>query len=352
MANEKEPRSGSTSHSILLTGGGTGGHLAIVRAVKEALLKRGVRPLYIGSESGQDRGWFGEDDDFSAKLFLSTRGVVNRRGPGKLAALAQTLTAARSARAFMKAHGVNAVLSVGGFSAAPASFAAVAGGVPLFIHEQNAVAGRLNRLLKPFARRYFSSYEGERIDYPVADIFFRTARTRDTLRTVIFLGGSQGAAAINDFALALAPKLAQTGVRILHQAGKRDLERVAGAYEEMGVAAEVFAFDPKLHEKIAAADLAVSRAGASTLWELVANRLPTLFVPYPYAAGDHQYHNARYLAERGAGWVVRQEALTEAAFWGVAKGDLAAVSETLGRLIRPRGAERIAEALCDAAAKG
>ena len=352
MENEEktQPSTLNTQHSILLTGGGTGGHLAIVRAVKEALLKRGVRPLYIGSESGQDRAWFGQDEGFAAKLFLPTRGIVDKRGIGRFAALFQTFRTALKARAFMKAHDAGAVLSVGGFSAAPASFAAVAGGVPFFIHEQNAVTGRLNRLLKPFARRYFSSYEGERIDYPVADIFFETARTREKLNTVIFLGGSQGAVAINDFALTLATKLAEKGVRVLHQAGERDAERVAEVYEKMGVAAEVFAFDAKLHEKIAAADLAVSRAGASTLWELAANRLPTLFVPYPYAAGDHQYHNARYLAERGAGWVVRQEALTEAAFWEAAEGDLAAVSKRLAGMIRPGGSDRIAEALCAALA--
>ncbi|WP_353661338.1 UDP-N-acetylglucosamine--N-acetylmuramyl-(pentapeptide) pyrophosphoryl-undecaprenol N-acetylglucosamine transferase [Hydrogenimonas sp. SS33] len=338
---------GKTRQAILLTGGGTGGHLAIVRAVKEALIERGVRPLYIGSESGQDRTWFEADEDFAAKLFLPTRGVVNRRGVGRAAAMVQVLKSAVSARRFMKEHGVSAVLSVGGFSAAPAAFASLASGVPLFIHEQNAVPGRLNKLFRPLSRAYFSSYDGERIDYPVRELFFQTARTRKKVERVIFLGGSQGALAINDFAMKAAPGLAERGIAIIHQAGSRDFERVRQGYAALGIDAEVFPFCDTLHEKIARADFAVSRAGASTLWELVANRIPTLFVPYPYAAGDHQYHNAAFLAERGAGWVVRQEALTPETLWKILEEDIAAVSGNMEGLIAPEGAEKIAKRLME-----
>ena len=332
---------------ILLTGGGTGGHLAIVAAVKEELLRRGMRPLYVGSESGQDRAWFEMDDDFAAKLFLPTRGVVNRRGLAKLSALKEAAVGAWKARSFLKRHNVSAVLSVGGFSAAPAAFAALMGGVPLFIHEQNAVSGRLNRLLAPFARRFFGSFGIEAWDYPVRDVFFTTARRRERVERVLFLGGSQGAKAINDFALSVARELQARNIAILHQAGRRDLERVRSAYETMGVKAEVFDFDSRLHERVAAADFAVARAGASTLWELAANRLPTLFVPYPYAAGDHQYHNARHLADAGAGWVVRQETLEPKVLLELLEKDLGPVSDRLGETIRPGGAARIVDAMLE-----
>ena len=348
---EKGPQSGPTTHSILLTGGGTGGHLAIVQAVKEELLRRGIRPHYIGSESGQDRAWFGADEGFAGKLFLPTRGVVNQKGLGRLASLAQAAKGTLAARRYMKAHGVTAVLSVGGFSAAPASFAALAGGVPFFIHEQNAVSGRLNRLLKPYARRFFSSYGGERVDYPVRDIFFETARTRQRVETVIFLGGSQGAKAINDFALKMAPVLAERGIRIVHQAGRNDIDRVAEAYAKMGIEADLFDFHPDLYDKIAAADLAVARAGASTLWELAANRLPALFVPYPYAAGDHQYHNALFLAEKKAGWVVRQKELKPENLLDILGEGVAAASGNLEGIVRPGGAAAIVDAMLAAATR-
>ncbi len=340
-----DPQSGSTQHSILLTGGGTGGHLAIVRAVKEELLRRGIRPFYIGSESGQDRSWFGEDGEFAGKLFLPTRGVVNQKGFGKIASLLQVLKAAMQARHFIKEYQIDAVLSVGGFSAAPASFAALFGGIPFYIHEQNAVSGRLNRLLKPFARRFFSSYGDDRIDYPVADIFFETARLRREVQSVIFLGGSQGARAINAFALEIAPHLQQRGIAIMHQTGRLDYDRIRKGYASLGIDADVFAFDKALHTKIADADFAISRAGASTLWELAANRIPTLFVPYPYAAGDHQYHNASYLVERHAGWVVRQEALEVDAVLKILESDIASVSKNLISLIKPNGAQIIVDAI-------
>ncbi|WP_456485151.1 UDP-N-acetylglucosamine--N-acetylmuramyl-(pentapeptide) pyrophosphoryl-undecaprenol N-acetylglucosamine transferase [Hydrogenimonas sp.] len=337
---------------ILLTGGGTGGHLSIVRSIKEELTERGIRPLYIGSESGQDRAWFDKDVDFKAKLFLPTRGVVNQKGYAKLSSMAQMLKATLQARSFIKEHAVEAVLSVGGFSAAPASFGAILTRTPLFIHEQNAVSGRLNRMLKPFCERFFSSYGKDRIDYPVGERFFESARSRTEVKTVIFLGGSQGARAINDFALELAPGLQKRNIRIIHQTGKIDYDRVSTAYGQMGIEADIFAFDKELYKKISLADFAVSRAGASTLWELAANQIPTLFVPYPYAAKDHQYHNARYLKERNAGWIVRQNELRSDLFWDIIeKEDIAATSQRLKSLITPQGARKIVKVLLKGTSK-
>lgn len=330
---------------ILLTGGGTGGHLSIVRSVKEELLKRGIKPFYIGSESGQDRAWFGDDDGFEQSLFLESSGVVNKRGFAKIASIIRLLKSAREARAFMKEHDIEAVLSVGGFSAAPASFAAVYSKIPLFIHEQNAVSGRLNRILKPFAERFFSSYEESFTHYPVSDIFFETARVRTEVKSVIFLGGSQGARAVNDFALSVAAGLRERGISIVHQTGSGDYLRVKGAYEKAGIEADLFDFDRSLSRKIAAADFAVSRAGAGTLWELAANRIPSLFVPYPYAAGDHQYKNALFLQRRSAAWVARESELKPDLLWRLLESDIESVSRRLATAIEPGGAKKIADAL-------
>ncbi len=331
--------------SVLLTGGGTGGHLAIVRSVKEELLKMGVEPYYIGSTSGQDRVWFEDEEGFAKKLFLSSRGVVDKRGFSKAASLFRAVRSSLEAARFMKKERVEAVLSVGGFSAAPASFASVIRGIPLYIHEQNAVSGRLNKLLKPFAERFFSSYEEEYVDYPVRECFFESARTRTEVKRVIFLGGSQGSSAINDFALSVATGLGEHGIKIVHQCGGKEYGRVKMAYDKLGVEADLFAFDKRLHEKIASADLAISRAGASTLWELAANRIPTLFVPYPYAAGDHQYKNAMFLAQKGGAWVQRESSLRPKTLWDIVNSDIEKVSLNLEGAVKPGGAKRVAEAL-------
>jgi len=328
---------------FVLTGGGTGGHLAIAKALLEAVVESGDEAIFIGSTSGQDKLWFEKGSSFAQTHFLETTGVVNRRGLAKLAALGKAFHATKQARRLLEAYRPDAVVSVGGFSAAPASFAALSLGIPLFIHEQNAVTGRLNRLLRPFARLFFSSYDRKSPvkGYPVNRKLFESARLRTQVKTVIFLGGSQGAKAINDFALLSAPMLASQGIKILHQCGLRDYERVKLAYEELGINAELYGFTKELPALLARSDLAVSRAGASTLWELAASGLPALYVPYPFAAGDHQYYNARFLAERELSWTVREAVLEEAVLERILADGVEAASRGLLALDRENAAANI-----------
>jgi len=290
--------------TIAITGGGTGGHLKIAKVIKEELNKRGIKPIYIGSTTGQDKNWFRKDEGFSEKYFLDSSGVVNKKGFNKIKSLSNIIKLSFQAKNILKKHNIKAVFSVGGFSAAPASFGAILSGTPLFIHEQNAHIGSLNKLLKPFSKRFFNTFLYND-PYPVEEVFFDSARSRKELKTIIFLGGSQGAVAINNFALEIAIFLKEKNINIIHQTGKNDYERVKEFYQKNNIKADVFDFYPKLYEKIAKADFAISRAGASTLFELVANNLPTLFIPYPYAAGEHQYYNAKFLEEKNAGFVRR-----------------------------------------------
>lgn len=293
---------------LCITGGGTGGHLMIARSLVAAAVEEGHEAIFIGSTSGQDRRYFETQSLFSHVYFLETTGVVNQRGFGKLKALWRVFRAFLTSRAILKKHQIQATYSVGGFSAAPASFAALSCGIPLFIHEQNAKEGRLNSLLKPFAKRFISAYDPSSPiqGYPVADSFFQTTRVRSKVQTIIFLGGSQGAKAINDLALSIAKELQARGIRIIHQAGERDFERVQKAYKELGVEAELYAFTQEMPSLMAQADLAVSRSGASTLWELCANGLPALFIPFPHAASDHQYYNAEFIVTHDLGWCERE----------------------------------------------
>ncbi len=287
--------------TIVICGGGTGGHLAVAKALNEEIVLRGCRTIFVGSSSGQDKMWFENGAAFSEKFFLPSSGVVNKKGLGKLFSLFNILKLAFKCRKIFKTYAVKAVVSVGGYSAAPAAFAAIISRTPLFIHEQNAVIGNLNKLLKPLAKGFFSSYFKPVFSYPVAERFFSSARLRSELKTVIFLGGSQGAAAINSLALKLAPVFKQKGVKIIHQCGKNSLESLQEEYKKLGLAGEeldLFDFDPKIELKISRADLAISRAGAGTLWELTANALPSVFVPYPHAANNHQVFNAKFLVDQ------------------------------------------------------
>jgi UDP-N-acetylglucosamine--N-acetylmuramyl-(pentapeptide) pyrophosphoryl-undecaprenol N-acetylglucosamine transferase len=334
--------------SIVMTGGGTGGHLAIIKAVKEQLTPDKKDALvYIGSTQGQDRQWFGEDGDFEARYFLATKGVVNQRGLGKLGSLWMLFKAFLQARKRLKEHKASVVFSVGGFSAAATAFAAKSLRIPLVIHEQNAALGSLNKLLRPVANTFISSYiDASPIHaYPIKQVFFDQARVREQIETVIFLGGSQGAQAINTLALELAPTLAKRGIRIIHQAGERNIDTTRKAYEALGIKAEVFGFTTRLAEYMAQADLAIARAGASTLWELSATALPTLFIPYPYAASNHQYHNAQFLVERELAWLMREGQIDTEAILGLLNQNMAERSRGLMEIVERDGAKQIADLL-------
>lgn len=292
---------------LVITGGGTGGHLAIAKSLRDAAIKEGHSCIFIGSTSGQDKKWFKNDKSFEEVHFLKTSGVVNKKGLAKVGSLFLTIKATLKALSFVKK--ADAVISVGGFSAAPASFAAVLSRKAFFIHEQNAAVGRLNRLLRPYAKKFFSSYEddSDAKDYPVRESFFNLARKREEIKNIIFLGGSQGARFINELAIKIAPVLKEKNINIIHQAGVLELEKVTKEYKDLGIEAEVFAFREDIDSLMQKSDLAVSRSGASTLWELCASGLPALYIPYPYAAGDHQFYNASYLLEKNASWLKRQE---------------------------------------------
>jgi len=329
--------------SIVMTGGGTGGHLTIIKAVKEYLKEEEL--IYIGSTKGQDKQWFEDDSDFSKTYFLETRGVVNQGLLGKFKSLFKILSSALEVRKILKEHKATVVFSVGGFSAAPAAIAAKISGIPLVIHEQNAALGSLNKLLKPYATEFISSYldESPIKAYPIKQIFFDNAHVRDKVNTIIFLGGSQGAKAINTLALEMAPVLKIKGIKIIHQAGVNNIEEVKKAYEKLGIEAKVFGFTTQLADYMNEADFAIARAGASTLWELSATAVPTLYIPYPYAAKDHQFYNAQFLVEKNLAWLMREKELDKEKVLAMLDEDLSDKSKGLIKVVEKEGSYKIAQ---------
>ncbi len=331
--------------SIVMTGGGTGGHLAIIKAVKEHLKEEEL--IYIGSTKGQDKQWFEHDNDFAYKYFFETRGVVNQGILGKVRSLFMMFKATMKAIKLLKKHKAKVVFSVGGFSAAATAFAAKVLGIPLVIHEQNAALGSLNKLLKPYATAFISSYleESPIKAYPIKQVFFEYARIRDKVHTIIFLGGSQGAKAINTLALQMAPELKERRIKIIHQAGQNNIDEVQKAYDDLGIEAEVFGFTDELAEYMNEADFAIARSGASTLWELSATAVPTLYIPYPYAASDHQFHNAQFLVEKDLAWIMREKEIETEKVLALLDEDLSGKSKGLMEIVEKNGSEKIAALL-------
>ncbi len=332
--------------NIAITGGGTGGHLSVANALKIELNKRGLKPIFIGSKNGQDREWFENDNGFKKSYFLDSKGVVNKKGFKKISAIKEILDSGFACRDIFKKEFIDVLFSVGGYSAAPASFAAILTKTPLFIHEQNAAVGKLNRLLKPFAKEFFSSYEenSKVKDYPVREIFFDLQRERSDLKTIIFLGGSLGANAINNLALSCAKEILDLDINIIHQTGKKDFSICREFYNKNNLKVDCFDFSKNLEKKIQKADFAVSRAGASTLWELCANTLPTLFIPYPYAASNHQYYNAKTLIDKEMALLRMQNEIDSKILLDIIKSvNIEKISKNLKNSIKPCGIEKIAD---------
>ena len=301
------------SKTVVITGGGTGGHLSVAKAFIDEFYSLGYKVVFIGSTKGQDKLWFENEKKLYKKYFLDTRGVVNQSKLGKIKSIFMIFKAMLKSISIFKQYNIQKVISVGGFSAAPATFGAILTKKDFYIHEQNSVMGRLNKLTLPFAKEIFCSYlETSKVkDYPINQKFFKYQRIRTQIKTIIFLGGSQGATAINQFAIKVASILNDMGIKIIHQSGKNDYEKLKQEYKKLDIDVDLFDFSTNLIEKMDKADFAISRSGASTLWELVALGIPTLYVPYPYAAANHQYYNAKFLSDKKLAFVKKQDELNE-----------------------------------------
>jgi UDP-N-acetylglucosamine--N-acetylmuramyl-(pentapeptide) pyrophosphoryl-undecaprenol N-acetylglucosamine transferase len=255
-----------------------------------------------------------------------------------------------------------AVAAFGGYASVPTGVAAGLLRVPLVLHEQNAVLGRAHRLMLRFAPRVATSFPETRgvpgdvtnafVGNPVRAAFHGVAADGTGGRFRLFVvGGSQGARAFADVlpaAIGRLPEAIRARLDVVQQCRPEDVERVRRAYADLDVAAELAAFFDDMPARLAAADLVVSRAGASAVAEFLVVGRPALLVPYPYAADDHQRANARALAEAGAAVAVDPDEAT-AERLGSVLADLASAPERLAamaaaarRLARPDAAERLA----------
>jgi UDP-N-acetylglucosamine--N-acetylmuramyl-(pentapeptide) pyrophosphoryl-undecaprenol N-acetylglucosamine transferase len=351
----------------VVAGGGTGGHVTPALALAERIRGRGESVLFIGSERGLETKLVPEAGiDFVAlpAQQLMGRSLLARLGAGP--AIAKACAAAW--RQIGKSQS-DIVLSVGGYAAVPAVIAAWLRRVPIALVEPNAVPGRTNRASARLAKRVFVQFDEaaqvfaagiarDRIRTPGIPLrlqlieTFRSIPTRRTpaapFRLLVF-GGSQGAHQINETMIEAIPLLDTARIEIFHQTGSADRERVAAAYAEAGVNAEVVEFERDMPSRYAWADLAVCRAGALTVAELTLAALPALFVPYPYAADDHQAANARAMADANAARVLASKTLTAAQLAEqitqlfAAPETLPAMSRAAAKLAHWDAAERIIE---------
>jgi UDP-N-acetylglucosamine--N-acetylmuramyl-(pentapeptide) pyrophosphoryl-undecaprenol N-acetylglucosamine transferase len=346
---------------VVIAAGGTGGHLFPGIAVAREFVKRHqaavtflTTPKAVTTQILERHGLAWEA--VSARA-LKGEGLLSRGRT--LMGLPGAVLAARTR---LKALNPHLVLGMGGHAAGPAGVAAWLLGVPLALHEQNAIPGATNRYLSRLAAKIFVSFPACGDFFPagrwlwtgnpIRPEFFEPAPPRaDSPFTVLITGGSQGAHALNMAVLAALPRLAGLEDRLafLHLTGEADREAVAAGYREHGFVNEVAAFSQEMPALMRRAHLVVCRAGASTLAELAAVGRAAILVPYPFAANNHQEFNAQFLAAAGAGEIILNKDFTAETFadkinhFLTAPEHLANMEAASRQLAKPEAAREIVE---------
>lgn len=304
----------------LVMAGGTGGHIFPGLAVAEELRERGWRVHWLGAPGSMEsrlvppRGFAFEEVDFSG---------VRGKGPVTL-----FLLPLRLLRAFWQSVQVvrrvkpDVVVGMGGYIAFPGGMMGVLLGKPLVLHEQNSVAGMVNKVLAGVADRILTAFpgvlkKGAWVGNPLRTAFTRQAAPAERFAgrsgplRLLVVGGSGGAKTLNEMvpqALALIPE----GERpiVTHQGGTAQIDALRANYAAAGVEAELTPFIEDVATAFAQADFLICRAGASTVTELAAVGAAAVYVPFPFAVDDHQTANAKFLVDAGGGWLVQQADMT------------------------------------------
>jgi len=364
---------------ILIAAGGTGGHVYPALAIAEALRERGVPVVWLGTRNGIEAR-----SVVAAGFPIEWISVAGLRGKSLLPTLLAPLRMARACLQtwqIIKRHKPAGVLGMGGFVAAPGSLLAVVKRLPLFLHEQNSVAGLTNRLFSRFARQIFTAFpdvlstcervllignpvrrEIEILQNPLERLQSRQGNAR-----VLIVGGSLGARVLNQ-TLPLALSLlrdsghSKMNVDVWHQCGRAEHEATAEAYNRMGITCEsndisarVEPFIDDMAEAYEWADLLICRAGAMTVSELAAAGVASVLVPYPHAVDDHQTGNARWLADAQASVLLPQSQMDAESLAKLLREMLSDRQRLTDMSIRARdlhrdgAADYVADRLCEVA---
>lgn len=309
------------SYRFLFAGGGTGGHVIPALAVAQEVRRRGHDALFLGVERGMEARLVpqhGFPIRFLRVQGLNRVGLVN--AVRSIALLpGSVISAANEIRAFQP----HAIFSMGGYVSGPVMAAGRLTGTPMIIMEPNAYPGLTARWTARIVRRALVTFEetlayfppgiAELTGVPVREAFFEIPdRAPQSPFTVLITGGSQGSAAINAAVRDAWPHLRASGLslRLLHQAGRPQAAEIGSAFATTGLRGEVFSFVDDMPALFAQADLIVGRSGAGAVAELAAARKPSILVPFPRAADQHQLKNARVLADAGAAVLLEESALS------------------------------------------
>lgn len=352
---------------LMITGGGTGGHLFPAVAAAQALVKRQPTSevLFIGTRRKIDTTSLEQYGFASSSIY--SYGLKGKNLPDLAKALAVLPVSFFQALAQIRRFRPDVALGVGGYVTGPVMLAARVAGVPTIVHEQNSVPGMANRKLGALVRKVCISLPGSEKFFPSEKVVVtgnpirqdilalaaeKNTPEQDKVFTLLVLGGSQGAQALNRLvteAICEPDDGEFKKIRVIHQTGAKDCDWVRQKYEQGGITAEVSAFFADMRAVYAQADFLVSRSGATTLTELAVLGKPALLVPYPYAADDHQQKNAEYYVKGGGALLCRESELTPATVRQTIREmaddaeKLTTMAQAMQRLGVPAAADRIVD---------
>lgn len=316
--------SGAKVKRVLVTAGGTGGHVFPALAAARLFKEQGVEVLWVGTRQGIEADIVPKN---SIEIeYLDIAGVRGQGVARLLWAPLKIVKAITQVIKIVRRYQPDLVLGMGGFVTGPTGVGVWLCGKPVFIHEQNAIAGFTNKMLAKLARKVFQAFPGafaagpnvETTGNPVrkeiAELKSPSQRYQDHEGPVriLILGGSQGAVALNQLVpKALSRLQGDLPFLVRHQCGAKNMEAASACYQEAGVDAEVVPFIDDMASAYAWADVVVCRSGALTVSELAAAGVASVLIPYPFAVDDHQTRNGEYLSAAGAAVLVQQSDLNE-----------------------------------------
>lgn len=315
---------------VIIAGGGTGGHIFPALSIAEEITDRSAdnKVLFIGTLKGMERDLI-QSNGFNIE-YIRSGGLVGKGLFSKLNGLFSASAGLYDSFSVLRMFRPDVVIGVGGYVSGPVVLAARIMSVPTAICEQNSIPGFTNRILSRIADRIFVTFDESMNSFdenktlitgnPLRKKILRDYRTESAPGErfrILITGGSQGASKINR----IIPEALNLGnkekVTVTHQSGKRDFDCVKDAYKKNGIEAEVYQFIDDMSEAYSRADLVISRAGAGTVSELSILGKPSILVPYPHAANNHQYYNARYMEKGGAAVVVEEKDLNHMIFYKI-----------------------------------
>lgn len=321
---------------FLISGGGTGGHIYPGVAIAKKILQKHPHSkiLFVGTENGLEKKLI-PHEGFDIQ-FITVEGLNKRLSKETLSSIKKVFKGFFEANKIINKFKPDVVIGTGGYVCGPVVLSASLKGIPTIIHEQNAIPGLTNKILSYFVSKIAVTFSESEKFFPKGKVVLTGNPIRENILrkigesnkekwginkdkpTILAVGGSRGASRLNDFVINLIPKLIEEKIQLIFITGEREYERVLRALKEKGIydlkGIIIIPYAYNMDDALTACDLIISRAGATILSEITALGIPSILIPSPNVANNHQEYNALSLEQNGAAIVIKESQISDDVF--------------------------------------